>query len=143
MPASPGVPLADLVRQARPPLDQIQPAIRAFWQSYQGAARRRNRLRHQHEPTGGDDGGAGIQPAGTLDGGDDGGAGIQPAGTRTATDEAVLDRAAGYAAAWLIQSAYQSLRDTERITIRAVRMAQLARNILASRGDAVRGPLGC
>jgi len=99
MPAAPGLPLAEVVRQARRPLEQIQPAIRAFWQSYVAQA-------------GGD--GPGM-----------------------------LDRAVGYAAAWLIQSAYQSLQDAERISARAVRMAQLSRNILADRGAAARGLLGC
>ena len=102
MPASPGAPLADLVRQARHPLEEIQPAIRAFWQGYQE-------------------------------------------GRRLAGESAcpTLERAVGYAAARLIQSAYESLKDAERISTRAVRMAQLARNILASRGEAVRGLLGC
>lgn len=99
MPAGPGLPLTDLVRQARRPMEQIQPAIRAFWESYV-------------KRVGGD-----------------------------AT--AMLDRAVGYAAAWLIQSAYQSLDDAERISTRAVRMAQLSLNILADREAAARGLLGC
>jgi len=99
MPAASDLPLADVVRQARRPLEQIQPAMRAFWQSYVARAE-------------GD--GSGM-----------------------------LDRAVGYAAAWLIQSAHQSLKDAERISTRAVRMAQLSRNILADRGAAARGLLGC
>ncbi len=99
MPPSPAVPLADLVRRARHPLEQIQPAIREFWQAYQSRA--------------------GDQPADAL------------------------DRAAGYAAGWLIQVAYQSVKEADTISTRAVRLAQLARNILADRGAAVRGLLGC
>ncbi|MEO8368007.1 MAG: phosphotransferase [Candidatus Solibacter sp.] len=99
LPARPGVPLSELVGKARHPLEQLQPAIRAFWQSYRGQA--------------------------------------------PGDNQEMLDRAVGYAAAWLIQCAYQSLRDAERIHIRAILMAQLARNILASRTDAVRGLLGC
>jgi aminoglycoside phosphotransferase (APT) family kinase protein len=99
MPPSPGVPLPDLVRRARRPLDQIQPAIRAFWQAYRDRA--------------------GGQPPDAL------------------------DRAAGYAAGWLIQAAYQHLKESESISTHAVRLAQLARNILGDRGAAVQGLLGC
>ena len=99
MPASPRVPLADAVRQARRPLEEIQPAIRGFWQSYVA--------------------GRGVDGA------------------------SMLDRAMGYAAAWLIQNAYQTLHDAKQITARAVRMAQVSRNILADRTAAIRGLLAC
>jgi hypothetical protein len=80
-----------LVRQARTPIEELQPTIRAFWRSY---------------------------------GAED------------------VERAAGYAAAWLIQTAYQSLKDESTITAHAVRMAQLSANILAAPAEAANRLLG-
>jgi hypothetical protein len=73
------------------PIEELQPAIRAFWRSY-------------------------------------------------GSDE--TERAASYAAAWLIQTAYQSLKDEGGITAHAVRMAQLSANILAAPADAADRLLG-
>jgi aminoglycoside phosphotransferase (APT) family kinase protein len=80
-----------LVRKARAPIEELRPAIRAFWRSY-----------------------------GPGD----------------------AERATSYAAAWLIQSAHQGLKEESAITAQAVRMAQLSANILGAPADAAGRLLG-
>jgi hypothetical protein len=101
MPGGSETPVETLVRKARAPLAELQPAIRAFWQSYR-----------------------------------------QGSGIAAAEAAPLLERCVGYAAAWLIQTAYQSLNNTPRITAQVVRMAQLSANMLASPAEAAHGLLG-
>jgi hypothetical protein len=53
-----------------------------------------------------------------------------------------LERTVSYAAAWLIQRAYESLQEAKQMTPRAARMAQLSLNILRAPADAAHGLFG-
>ena len=97
MPATPGMSLEDSVKQARRPLTEVQPAIRAFWQSY---------------------------------------------AARMHSDDETLDRTVRFAAARMIQDAYQSLQRADQMTTRSIRLLQLSLNILSNPVAARQGLLG-
>jgi aminoglycoside phosphotransferase (APT) family kinase protein len=99
MPAAPGARPADLVAGAPHPIQTMQPAMRAFWHAYAGAA-----------------------PDGAAD--------------------ALLERAIRYAAARMVQSAYETLPQAELITANAVLLLQLSSNILERPRVAVSDLLG-
>jgi hypothetical protein len=101
IPPGPVDALEDRTARAILPIEQLQPAIQAFWQSY-----------------------------------------VKRAGFSEAEAAVKLRRSVGYAAAWLVQAAYQDLRDAPAITARAVSMLQLSRNILSAPEPAARQLLG-
>ena len=82
-------------------IEEIQPAIRAFWQSY-----------------------------------------VKRAGFDEAQAAEALRRSVDYAAAWLLQTAYQNVKDEAELAGPAVSMVQLSLNILADRERAVHELLG-
>jgi hypothetical protein len=93
--------LDDRTANARTPIEQIQPAIRTFWQSY-----------------------------------------VKRAGFDEFQAAEKLRRSVDYAAAWLIQTAYQHVKDEAEIGGQAVSMIQLSLNILADRERATHELLG-